>query len=300
MPGAAVRRVLASFERLSHEDQVALLTLPLLLLYTDDYWYTNIPIGMLALAGLLFPTVRRSPLLWFAIACFLAAGIVWNWSSADNHTYLMCYWCLAISCTFASDRPHVALQQSARWLIAVTFAFAVLWKLLSADFLNASFFHYALLFDPRLNSKLELAGLLTSDSVALNAAAQLALVSYDSQLTRVGAITTEGVVLLAQVMTWWTVAIEAFIAVGFAAPAGSRLAKGRHACLLLFILTTYAIAPVIGFGWILATMAFVDAGRDDRSPRALYLVCIVLLQVFRAPWSSIYDAVAPLAGGAGT
>jgi hypothetical protein len=47
-------------------------------------------------------------------------------------------------------------------------------------------------------------------------------------------------------MTRWTVGIEAAIALAFAMPGGKSTRRFRNALLLVYLPTTYAIAPVVG------------------------------------------------------
>src|SRR5688500_5743696 len=91
-PGVGLAAAYAVFERLERHDQACLLTLPLLMLYVDEYWYVNVPVVGLALAGLLFANIRGNSLFWFTLTCFTVAGVFYNWLSVDNHKYLLAYW----------------------------------------------------------------------------------------------------------------------------------------------------------------------------------------------------------------
>ena len=62
-------------------------------------------------------------------------------------------------------------------------------------------------------------------------------------------------------------------------PAG--LGRARHALLLLFCATTYAVAPVEGFGWLLIAMGVAQCDRERVFTRALYLVVYALILVYR-------------------
>ena len=44
----------------------------------------------------------------------------------------------------------------------------------------------------------------------------------------------------------------------------------RHAALMLFCITTYALAPVAGLGWLIATMGLAQCWWDQRALRAAY------------------------------
>ena len=47
--------------------------------------------------------------------------------------------------------------------------------------------------------------------------------------------------------------------------------------LLLFCATTYALAPVSGFGWLLATMGLAQCRRTQRALRGAYLAVFILI-----------------------
>lgn len=286
-----LRATYRSFEGLGCCDQACFLTLPLLLLYADDFWYVRIPVLGLALAGLLFANVRRNPYFWFAITCFLSAGVCYNWWEVDNHKYLMCYWCLAIFFSLWHPGEGNTLATSARCLLALTFTLSFVWKLLPADFANGNFFIYSFLFDSRFSDKLQLVGLVTSDVLELNDLAQRSLVSYDSQLEAVDVIYDSRLRSLALGLVWWTWTIEGLLAVCLWIPTRFRLSTLRDGLLLVFVVSTYPVAPVIGFGWLLVAMGFVQAEQHRKKVRLLYLIVLLLLQGFRLPWSSIAASV---------
>lgn len=288
---AGLHKALDSFDRLTTLEQAGFLTLPLLLLYVDNFWYVNVPVVGLALAGLLFSTARRSSLFWFTLTCFLAAGVFYNWHVVDNHKYLLCYWTLALVVSASLADGGRSLAVSARWLIGLTFAFASYWKLVSPDFLSGDFFHYSLLFDPRFSGKLQALGWVDPSLLELNEVAHRALISYDSHLDSVQLATVPGLDRLALGLTWWSLALEAAIALAFLVPRRARIAGLRHGLLIVFVVSTYAVAPVIGFGWLLVAMGFVQCDRSRRKTRLLYLLSLLLLQAFRLPWSSISRAV---------
>ncbi len=289
---AGLKATHSAFESLPLHDQACFLTLPLLLLYVDDFWYVRVPILGLALAGLLFANVRSSPFFWFAITCFLTAGLCYNWWEVDNHKYLMCYWCLAIFLSRWHPHEDGALAASARYLLGLTFCFAVLWKVVSPDFSSGDFFFYSFLFDSRFTDKLQVLGLVDPDLLELNDLARRALVSYDSQLESVQTASDPRLRTLALGLAWWTYAIEGAIAISFLIPRRLRLSRVRDCALWVFLVSTYPVAPVIGFGWLLVTLGFVQTEAERKKTRFFYLVVLLLLQAFRLPWSSIAESMA--------
>ena len=90
-------------------------------------------------------------------------------------------------------------------------------------------------------------------------------------------------------MTWWTVAIEGLIAVSFLARDRRGMAIVRNSLLLVFAISTYMIAPVRGFGWMLMLLGLAQCDERDRSFRPLYLAAIVVIQAYTLPLASIVE-----------
>ena len=71
-------------------------------------------------------------------------------------------------------------------------------------------------------------------------------------------------------------------------PAEGRLQLARHASLLAFCVTTYALAPVAGFGWLLATMGLAQCRPDQRWLRGAYVAVFVLILLYtEIPWTGV-------------
>jgi hypothetical protein len=286
-----IRSVLEPFDRLGTFEQAAFLTLPLLLLYAEDHWYIKIPVVGLSLAGLIFSYFRKNPFYWFALICFMSIGIYYNWESADNHKYLIIYWCLALFFTHLFSAGEDALKCSARYLIGFAFAFAIIWKFVSSDFINGDFFEYTFLFDERFTGKLKVLGALETTVVDFNLVAEDALTAYDSRLYEVDILTNNKLTLWAKVLAYWTLVLEGMIALCFLLPGKYKLTLFGDIILLLFILSTYLIAPVIGFGWVIATIGFIQCDPSRWKIRISYILVILLLQAYRLPWTAIADSI---------
>jgi hypothetical protein len=251
------------------------LTLLLLLLRPIGAGWLRPSLLALAVAGLVLPGLLRHPALWLALALLCAARVVSGWPLGDNHAYLLAYWCLALGLARLAPEPQRVLAWNGRWLVGLAFAFATLAKLLSPDYLDGRFFRVTLLEDRRLE------GVAT----ALGGAEPEQLSAWRDVLARhvdgpplAGGAPPEPARLraLALAATGLTVALEAAIAVVFLAPLG-RAAWLRHALLLLFCATTYAIAPVLGFGWLLLAMGAAQCEPEARRTRLAYLAVFALL-----------------------
>ena len=59
------------------------------------------------------------------------------------------------------------------------------------------------------------------------------------------------------------------------------------ASLLIFAVTTYSIATVIGFGWLLMIMGVAQCRPQDHVTRFLYVATFLLILIYTAPWAEL-------------
>jgi hypothetical protein len=270
-------------------DSVLRLTAIVLLLRPLDLWWV-VPFAT-GTAGLvvLSARVRRSPFAWLTLSMLIAASIVGVWPASDNHIYLLAYWCLAIGLALGTAAPARTLAASSRWLLASAFTLAVVWKgILSPDYLDGRFFRVTLLTDDRFAGAAMLVGGLTAQQIRdaraflqpLPEGAELADPVWFGEPPRLLA--------LARSVTWFGLALEAVVAALWLVPLPRRAVLARHGALLLFLVTTYALAPVAGFGWLLATMGLATCRREDRALQAGYVVAFFLILLYaEIPWTEV-------------
>jgi hypothetical protein len=264
------------------------LTLLLLLLRPIGSGWLRPSLLALAALGLVLPGLLRHPALWLALALLCAARVVSGWPLGDNHAYLLAYWCLAIGLARLSPDPPRVLAWNARWLVGLAFSFATLWKVLSPDYLDGRFFRVTLFEDRRLEGIATAIGGVEPEQLV---AWRELLAQHVDGPALAGSAPPEPARLraLALAATWLTLALEAAVAIAFLAPIGQS-GWLRHALLLLFCATTYAVAPVLGFGWLLLAMGVAQRDTGERRLRLAYLGVFALL-IFYArgpslPWSA--------------
>ncbi len=279
------RRIQRAAADLDAVDTALVLTLLLLLLRPIGVGFVRPSILLLAGAGLLRTSLKRSPALWLTLAALTAWRVVSDWPLADNHAYLLSYWCLAIGLALRSADPAVFLAANGRRLIALAFGFAVLWKVfLSPDYMDGTFFRVTLLSDPRFEGVTRLVGGLGPD---LLERARLALWQHaDGIAPSLEVPTLPGrFQVLATFLTLWTVALEALVAIAFLV-SRQRVAGVRDALLLVFCATTYSVAPTIAsFGWLLLAMGVAQCDSARARMRLSYLFVFGLILVCRElPW----------------
>jgi hypothetical protein len=267
------------------------LTLLLLLLYPHSYWYIKLPLSLFAIAALIFPRIGCGAATWFCMSLIIGLGSLDNWYALDNHKYLLGYWSFALFVNLIRKPDLAGLAKAARWMIGLTFLFAVVQKTVSRDYLDSSFIHFEMLFDPRFRGLAGVLGGTPDHFVDWNRAALDALVAYDSQLESVSLRTGAGVGLVSWVITWWNYAMDVVLAAAFLLPRPLWLARCRDVLLLGFLVTTYFFAPVIGFGWVLAIMGVVQTGAPHVRARVAYVAAFLLLQSYRIPWSEVWNVL---------
>jgi len=81
-------------------------------------------------------------------------------------------------------------------------------------------------------------------------------------------------------LTWGGFALEGLLALAFLAGRPSWIVRLRHPLLLLFCVSTYAIAPVAGFGVLLIAMGLAQTGGSQARLRAVYLGACALVLIY--------------------
>jgi hypothetical protein len=256
-----------------------------------------------AALALALPAIGRSALTWLTLAALVLARLVADWPLADNHIYLLGYWCLGVGLCLglrpampathalpampatmrAAHATHsvTALAAMSRWLVGGTFLCAIVWKgVLAPDYLDARFFRVTLVTDERFAGLARAVGGLSDAQLLTNRAALEPLPAGAELLD--GPILVEPPALrrLGLVLTWGGIALEAALAWAFLSAWPAALHRGRHILLAMFALITYATAPVAGFGWLLAAMGLAQCDRRQPALRLMYVAVFVVVTLY--------------------
>jgi hypothetical protein len=265
------------------------LTLLDLLLRPVGSWVLRPIILLLAAIGLLLPGQLRRPGLWGALTVLTGLRVVLDWPLADNHAYLLCYWCLAITLALIARDTPAWLALNGRLLIGGVFVFAMLWKLvLSPDYLDGRFMRVTMLTDSRFEYFTRLAGGLSRKR--LDELRSFIEQHVDGSLvgSREAPLEPHRFRCLARFVTLWNLLLEGSVAVAFLWPLERGLSRRRDAFLLVFCATVYAVATVEGFGWLLLAMGTAQCADERRRTRLLYLAVFGLILVYReVPWTEL-------------
>lgn len=266
------------------------LTVLLTLFFPFEAWYFQIAAQLLAVVFVLHRPAAGSPLYWYLLALFGSFAIIEHWYPVDNHKYLLVYWLwgLVAAAFFANaDDRDLILRRTARFMICFIMLGAVVQKAISGSYLDSTMFEVILLTDPRFDGLLAVLGVDRHD-LALSQAL------YNDLMAPVPII-ADGVAVLpadgrlkaiAVAFTWLDYAIQLTVGVLFLLP-GERMERLAHLALVIFILFIYFVAPVLGFGWLIAVLGI--ALTHNRFPRfALgYLACFIVLISYQIPWSEV-------------
>ncbi len=280
------RRVLAEASRRLRTcpilDLVAPLTLILLLLYPVGPEGVRVGLQLGSVVGIVYRPLQRAPVYWLLLAGSMAIGCVVLWHDADNHKYLITYWCLALGLSCWADDTSNALRINARLLIGLCFLIAVVWKLRTPDFLTGEYYQFAMLTDDRLFSVGQLVAGMDPDLYFQNQEAMDRLTAYSSTLSRVSLEGTAALRPLSVVLVAWTLLVESWIVGAFLWPTRSAWGlRSRYASLLVFVATTYAAAHVGGFAWILIIMGLAQVRQSHATWRLAYLGALGLVILYQ-------------------
>ena len=270
-------------------DSVLSLTAIILLLRPLDVWYVAPIVLAAACLALVVRAVRRAPITWLLVALLVAIRIALVWPLSDNHVYLLAYWCLALGLALSGPAPAATLSASSRGLLGAAFAMAVLWKaVLSPDYVDGRFFRVTLLTDERFADASLVFGGLSREQMAENRSFLEPLPEGAALLHPPAFVEPPRLRVLAAIATWGGLALETLVAVLCLIPAEGRIQLARHAALLAFCVTTYALAPVAGFGWLLAIMGLAQCRPHQRSLRGAYLAVFILILLYtEIPWTGV-------------
>ena len=267
----------------------AKLTLLALLLSPVGNWYIRPFTLGLSVMGLLIPGLWRSPSLWAALALLTGIRFYIDWPSADNHAYLLSYWCLAFAVSAWLGNRDV-LFSNARYLVALTFGFAALQKWISPDYLNGVFFLVTFFLDERFEEFVVLFSSVTFEQIDL--AREYLEGDYRSSPApeSLPFVIPGSMWWLAILSTAWNLLEQTLIAIAFLVPKDSRLGRIRDPLLLLFCFTIYAVVPVVSFGWLILAMGIAQSDGKSATLRYWYTgAFFALIFFYEVPWAEVLN-----------
>lgn len=235
---------------------------------------------LVALIGLVVPGMARNRWFWLALfGLFIVSPIARPWVQLDNHNWLQIYWLGAIALSRFALRPDATLRISARLLVGFAFLFAVIWKVIAPEFMTGAFFDFSFGTDRRLGDVAVTFGLQDGGLTSSN---QRLITAWRAPGTTPMAEAIElspTVVALTPWLAWGTVLLEGMVAATFLAPLRQRWRWLRDAAVVLFVVTTYPLAPVTGFGLLVLTMAVMVSELPARRRTIVYVAAFIFVSL---------------------
>ena len=229
---------------------------------------------------LALPWVRRRWWAWGLLTVVTAAGVFsYVLVDLDNHHFLHVYWLAALTVACLAKDPAWTLGRAGRLMVGWLFLFATLWKLLTPDFADGSFFAYLLSVDRNL-TRVPLALDWVDPEVTSENRIAVTAMRHDPQVEPhpVPVQVSATMDRLAAPLSWVTIVLEGAVALTFLLPLRGAWTRWREVSLFTFILVTYPALPVLSFAALLIAMSL--AGSTMRPPWAQVSHVAVLLAVW--------------------
>jgi hypothetical protein len=289
--------IFRAFDKMDNVDVATRLTLIMFLLFNHtvgEEWFLKSTLRTIAFLGILVPGLNRSRPLWILVTVLLVFKTLGNWWTQDNHLFVLMYWSLALTLALGQADPVKSIQTSARILIGISFAFATLWKgFLSPDYMDGTYFHHTFLEDFRFHDLSVIVGRISEEAVASNIELLRGLTDPAGEATAT-LQSTEPLSMLAVVVTWWTILIEAVLGLTFLWPGTRGPSRFRNWALLVFGVSTYIVAIVPTFGWVLLMLGAAQCREDEGLQRFLCALMCIIVTVYS--YVVILSFVRPYAG----
>lgn len=284
---AVLKRIEAQYISSRYLELTLLMTGITIFIYLQHSYILKGTVILLVPIMLLFRQILTSKYMWSLLTMLLIVGLLPMYHYMDNHTYLTWYWVAAVTLCLWTSQEKKAINFNARVLIGLCFLFATIWKILSPEFINGTFFHFTFLTDSRF---FEFTELTTGISGNIRAENLSELNKLTDSLNRddVGMLNSSTLVQpIAVFMAYWTVFIEGWIAIAFLMPKKYLISRYRDIPLLVFMATTYPIATVTGFAALLAAMGFAQSLNSNNLTKLVYVVVFLSIPLFNLPFVDV-------------
>ncbi len=230
-----------------------------------------------------------NPWMWLFLGVLGIYSVFSAYIDTDNHKWLNMYWIWVLVIVLFQKNlkdQKLILHFNARFFLVASMGFSVFWKIKSQDFLSSSFMEYTFLSDDRFESLLSWIGI--EEQVYREWYKLTGTFSFENGFQQEFYVPRK-VAILSILTTWAVLVGEGLIALFYAIRRGWADICG-HITLIGFIIFTYLIAPVIGFGTILTILGLVvllswDYKKSSFSSlRKLllygYFMCFVALAIY--------------------
>ena len=268
----------------------------ILLFHMKDNAILSIFMPVFVIPGLLIRKIALNKYYWllFAVVTVYFYLIMDLENYVPNHRHIFAYLSLAITIGLffnSFEKVLIFLKIQAKQIIGLCFLFAVIGKLLAPEFLNGSFFEFTNIVDPRFFGFTANAGNVELTNLHLNNTIFQNLLNTSEPNSSFYLNTSTRLETLGIILSYWTIFIEAMIAISFLVPVSFKISKIRDYFLAAFIITTYPIATVTGFALILATMGFFQSVSKNGTTSFtwFYLLVYCLVPLNYIPFARLFN-----------
>jgi len=259
-------------------DLILRLTCLFLVLHAEKLYFPPVakgifPVFAIVVCGLMlaFPILLRSRVPWIVLSLGCWTTILTNWNLIDNHLYLIGYWVLACTLSNFSANPVEILRTNGRFIVGLSFSFAVLWKFMSHAWLDGSFFYMISLFDQRIGQLV--AAIVDDPPVWSSTLVQLKAFTMIPDLgLKMEIPAMHSLVTLSRIACYGGLTLEILVALLFLLGRPRFLLKLRDYFLVAFCLGAYMLAPVYGFAYVFSIMGLAQCGNSRTWTRLMYVL----------------------------
>ena len=235
---------------------------------------------LVAIVGILFLLseellMRRS--LWLFLFCCMAATIAMQWESTPNHCYFMAYWMLACGLAVGSKDTQAVLAHNARWMIGLSMAFSVVWKLRAGEYFDGAFFHSAFLTYGFFEWVPGAVGGLNEQQVAMNHSIWSAFRNLPPDQTSATLYSSPTLNTFAQAVSHGALVIEGLVTLTILSKVPRFLFQLRDWFLMAFLATAYWLAPIDRFAFALTILGLAQCDWQNPRHKWLYLAIFCFL-----------------------
>ncbi len=276
-------------------DLSLIMTLLMFLYVINDIPLYSVIIPLFSFSGILFKSIRQSILFWVLMLMYLSYFYVISGTSVyvPNHKYLYAFFNLIIVISLYAKKKtsdwFEIYKISAQYMIGFVFLLATIGKFLAPEFLNGSFFEFTLLTDPRFFGFTSLVGNIDDASLFIGLDEFSNMQSSNDINAVVQLQSPTNLQSLGLFLSYWTIFIEASIAITFLVKYNTFIGKYRNWVLLVFIITTYPIATVYGFAILLILLALITVSNVNNKItwQILFIIIFILVPLMRFPFFSL-------------
>ena len=299
-----IRQYTEKLEALFGERDVYLWTclkmvLVLLLLFAIEIPAYGVVVPLLAVPGILVQRIAFNAYYWVLIALVFTLFYFFLGTAHFVPNYKLGFVSLITSVTIVlfakrndEDWPRL-FRKLVRWVIGIGFLIIATGRLLSAEYLDGSYHEFHFLTDRSLHRATSaLTGLGTPELYGVSQSFTQLLSSTDPS-RQISVLTNPMLRPTALLWAYFTVFLQAMIAITFLAPRGSWLNRRREWFLIAFIVGTFPLDTAPGFATMVACAAFIQSFRKGKPTlfSLFYLLLFMAVPLFRLPFLQILDPI---------